>query len=31
MLALVQSGAGVTLVPGSLVGMTIDELCFRPL
>lgn len=31
MLALVQSGAGVTLVPGSFVGMTIDGLCFRPL
>lgn len=31
MLALVQSGAGVTLVPGSFVGMTIDGLCFHPL
>lgn len=31
MLALVQSGAGVTLVPGSFVGMKIDGLCFRPL
>ncbi len=31
MLALVQSGAGVTLVPGSFVGMGIDGLCFRPL
>ncbi len=28
MLALVQSGAGVTLVPGSFVGMKIDGLCF---
>lgn len=31
MLALVQSGAGVTLVPGSFLGMKIDGLCFRPL
>lgn len=31
MLALVQSGAGVTLIPGSFVGMIIDGLCFRPL
>lgn len=31
MLALVQSGAGVTLVPGSFVGMTIDGLYFCPL
>lgn len=31
MLALVQSGAGVTLVPGSFVGMKIDGLCFSSL
>lgn len=31
MLALVQSGAGVTLVPGSFVGMVIDGLVFRTL
>ncbi len=31
MLALVQSGLGVTLVPGSFVGMTINGLTFRPL
>ncbi len=31
MLALVQSGAGVTLVPGSFVGIKIDGLRFRPL
>jgi DNA-binding transcriptional LysR family regulator len=31
MLALVQSGAGVTLVPGSFVDMRINGLCFRPL
>lgn len=31
MLALVLSGAGVTLVPGSFASMKIDGLCFRPL
>jgi DNA-binding transcriptional LysR family regulator len=31
MLAPVQSGAGVTLIPGSFVGMIIYGLCFRPL
>lgn len=28
---IVQLGAGVTMVPGSFVGMKIDGLCFRPL
>jgi len=31
MLALVQSGAGVTLVPGSFIGMAIDGLAFKTL
>jgi len=31
LLTFVQSGAGVTLVSGSFVGMKIDGLCFRPL
>lgn len=31
MLALVQSGAGITLVPGSFVSMAIEGLTFRPL
>lgn len=31
MLALVQSGTGVTLVPGSFFSIRIDGLCFRSL
>lgn len=31
MLVLVQSGAGITLLPGSFVGMAIDGLAFTPL